>query len=505
MRFKSNTFFLFLASLAAFLFFFIVKCLNFYRSDYTGDIFTHFQLSRDWLLGKPLFYENSYGYHNKFHNYFIDILLAPFTYLMGVYGLFVAFFALIIGALYNILVMLERIGTSIQTKLLFIVFYTSPLTYFILHNEHYGFHVEMLLLPLGLLFTSALLQNKLWYLLWAIFILLVKEDGAAILWSCWAAILLIKKQCHAISWGVYLREFFLMSVACALLFIFGFAWLKHMNNGGETRMGWVMQSLQEQPRETLLLSFNYLVKLRIQLTALVILVIYFYAGWKFTLGAIIISVPILILNFLSGTLYFDGRDFMIKNFFSILWTPRLSQYWAYWLSILCIALTLKPAVYIYPKMLRTLVCSGYGIFVFAYQIYFFRNCFVTRLDLVENIKEAFQPNIEFTLNPEFKDAAAIAKQLPDHYPVAPMYRVFGAFCSQDIIWLNALDNAFIPPRMILASYNKEEVPDVTTFMKTPYFMLYQQRLHIYCEAPDTIFIAKAGLIGDWQKVKSSEN
>ena len=194
MRFKSNTFFLFLASLAAFLFFFIVKCLHFYRSDYTGDIFTHFQLSRDWLLGKPLFYENSYGYHNKFHNYFIDILLAPFTYLMGVYGLFVAFFALIIGALYNILVMLERIGTSIQTKLLFIVFYTSPLTYFILHNEHYGFHVEMLLLPLGLLFTSALLQNKLWYLLWAIFILLVKEDGAAILWSCWAAILLIKKR-----------------------------------------------------------------------------------------------------------------------------------------------------------------------------------------------------------------------------------------------------------------------------------------------------------------------
>ena len=98
-KFKRSTTFLFLSALTVFLFYFLIKCIHFYRSDYTSDIFCHFQISRDWLLGKPLFYENCFGFHSKLHNYFLDIFMGPFTYVFNAYGLFIVLFGLVIGAL----------------------------------------------------------------------------------------------------------------------------------------------------------------------------------------------------------------------------------------------------------------------------------------------------------------------------------------------------------------------------------------------------------------------
>jgi hypothetical protein len=504
-KFKPSTFWLLLIATIAYVFFFIVKCLHFQRSDYNGDIFSHFQLSRDWLLGKPLFYENSFGFHNRIHNYFIDILMSPFTYFFNVYGLFIVLFGLMIGALYGVLRILEKQGASFQTKLLFLIFYTGPLTYFLLHDEHYGFHAEMLLMPLGLLFTTSFLQKNKWQLLWGLLMILVKEDGVVVLWSCIAVCLLITWHKKEIPFNILLRKMLLSTALCSLIFIAGLLWLKYQNNGGETRMGWVLQSLTEQRNDELTASFLYLFKLRIQLTVPVLIIIFLYSGWKFTVGAMIIAIPILLLNFMAGSLYFDNGEFMIKNYFSLLWCPRLSMYWAYWLSVLLAALTQKPAVIIYPKFLRTVACFIFGVLVFKFQLYFFINCYVTRFDIVENIKEAFQPNIEFELKPEFKDAAAIARQLPAHYPVAPMYRVFGAFYRQDIVWLNALQNAYFPPRMIIASYNKDEIPDVTKVLKHPLFLHYKERLYIYTEAEDTIYVSRAGIKGAWVRMKNEES
>lgn len=164
--------------------FFVVKCLHFMRLDYTSDLFSHFQLSRDWMLGKPLFYENSFGFHSKFHNYFIDVLMGPFTYIFSVYGLFIVLFGLAILGLFNVLKLLEVKNSSFQTKFLFTVFFVGPLTYFVFHNEHYGFHTEMLYVPLLLLCISSMLRANNWFWLWAILATLVKEDGIVLLGSC---------------------------------------------------------------------------------------------------------------------------------------------------------------------------------------------------------------------------------------------------------------------------------------------------------------------------------
>src|SRR5436190_2348452 len=162
MRLKSPTFLIFSIAAVWFIFLFICKCIHFLNCDYTSDLFTHLQISRDWLLGKPLFYENCYGHHNLLHNYFFDLLLAPFTYTLNAYGIFVVMFAMMIGAMYASLRTLQRQGASLRAQMIWFFFVCCPATWFVLHDEHYGFHLEIMLLPLCLLFVSAQAQQSRW-------------------------------------------------------------------------------------------------------------------------------------------------------------------------------------------------------------------------------------------------------------------------------------------------------------------------------------------------------
>lgn len=185
--------------------------------------------------------------------------------------------------------------------------------------------------------------------------------------------------------------------------------------------------------------------------------------------------------------------------FSLLWVPRLSMYWAYWFGVIVVAFTYKRAFLATPS--RFLLLSGglcCGILLVSFQVDFFRRCELTHFDTLKSIKESFEPAFQNDKDFELVVAASIAKQLPPHYPVAPMDRVFGAFHRQDIVWLHNICFAYYPPRIILASYNKNDIPEnITEVMKHPLFMLYREKLHIYCEAEDTCYISKAGIRGTW--------
>lgn len=499
MKLKSSSIALLLAGLAVFVFFFILKCLHFHRCDYTSDILSHFQLSHDWLIGKPLFYENCFGYHNKIHNYFIDLLLSPFTWIFGVYGLFVALFGLLMASFYVGLKLLDHYSAPFETKLLLFVFYGCPLSFYIFHNEHYGFHVETLLIPLLVLFCAAYLRGNKWYMFWALLVVLVKEDAVIALWSCLMILHFRDFNLNMLSRGRFFRKVAGSSLLCLLIFIIGLLWLKYMNNWDDTRSGDIIETFRAKPLVDLKNSFGYLIAQRVQLTVLIVFVIYVYAGWRYTLVAVSVSVPILLVNLLAGLTYSADGDAGIKNVFSVMWVPRLSMYWAYWLSVVFIALTYKPALCTAPS--RFLRLSGsvcFGILLFGSQMAFFLRCEVTHFDTMASIKYAFEPPFKNEGFIEFPIAANIAEHLPEHYPVAVMDRVFGAFHRQDIIWNDQLNMAWYKPRMILKSYRHDEVPvDITRVMKHPVSMLYRERLLIYCELEDTSYVSKAGIHGTW--------
>jgi ABC-type multidrug transport system fused ATPase/permease subunit len=490
MKLKPSSILLLVAAVAAFVLFFILKCLHLQRCDYTSDMFSHFQLSHDWLIGKPLFYENCFGFHAKLHNYFIDLLLSPFTALFGVYGLFVALFSLIIASFFMALNMLDRRAASFETRLLLFIFYASPLSFFIFHNEHYGFHVEMLLVPLSLLLCVAYLQKSKWYLLWTALIVLVKEDAVIVLWCCLMVI-------HVKDWNVkqltpkqFFRKALNLTLLCLLIFIVGLVWLKYLNHWETTRSGEIIARLQGRSLASVMNSFGYLILQRALLTLPVAFIVFLCTGWRFTLSAMLISIPILIVNLLAGMMYFSDGDSGMYNVFSLLWVPRLSMHWGYWLSVLVISLTCQSPFRMFSsRFARVSSCACFGLLLFGFQYWFLLHCEVTRFDAVKSIREAFEPAFPNEANWELAAAARIAPQLPPHYPVAPMDGVFGAFHKQDIVWINMLDNAYYKPRMVLASYNKEYLPpDMTTVMKHPLFMLYKEKLHIYVEAEDSSYI-----------------
>ncbi len=500
MKLKPSSIPLLITGLGVLVFFVILKCLHFQRCDYTSDLFTHFQLSHDWLIGKPLFYENCFGFHSKLHNYFIDPLLSPFTWLFGVYGLFVALFGLLAASFAMALKVLDRNDASFGKKLLWLMLFSSPLSYFILHNEHYGFHVETLLIPLSLLMCAAYLQKSKWYLLWAALIVLVKEDAVIVLWSCLMIVHLKDWKGKQATVKQFLRKAAGLTLICSLIFIAGLLWLKYQNHWEVTRPGEIAAKLRGSSFTGLRDSFLYLILQRGQLTLPIVFIVFLCAGWRFTLGAIVISIPILAANLLAGMMYFSEEASGIQNAFSLLWTPRLSMYWAYWLSVVLIAFTcLSPVRMLSSRFVGILSLACFGVLLFVFQIRFLLHCdTVRRFDTLNSMREAFEPAFPNEADWALAAAAIIARQLPAHYPVAPVERVFGAFHKQDIVWLNRVDKAWYKPRMILASYNKEDLPtDMTTVMTHPLFMLYKEKLHIYVEAEDSSYIAKAGIRGIW--------
>lgn len=398
-----------------------------------------------------------------------------------------------------VLNMLDRYAARFETRLLFLMFYTCPLSWFIFHNQHYGFHVETLLIPLCLLFVSSYLQKSKWYLLWTALIILVKEDAVIILWSCLMAIHVKDWMLKQLTVKQFFQKTLPVTLLCLLILIAGMVWIKYMNNWEKTRSGDILKIIQAKSFSDVGNSFRYLILQRIQLTLFVIFILYLYAGWKYTVAAILLSVPILTVNLLAGVIYSGDGAAGMKNFFSLMWAPRLSMYWAYWLSVTVIALTYKPAFIAAPfRLPRLLGAVCFGLLLFSFQISFFLHCEVMRFDTVRSLAESFEkPLFEEYPNSVLNDAVAIARQLPPHYPVAPMDQVFGAFHKQDIVWLHTIGNCYYKPRMILASYNEKEVPDVAEVMVHPMFMLYKEELHIYCEAEDTSYISKAGIRGTW--------
>lgn len=328
---------------------------------------------------------------------------------------------------------------------------------------------------------------------------LVKEDAVIVLW-CSLAIILVKNwDLKNLNAGRFYRNLAGISLACLLVFIAGILWLKWMNHWEETRTGDVFKKLQTGSLGDVAGSFGYLLLQRLQFTVFVLVIVYVYAGWKYMLAAVVISIPLAIANFLAGELYATDDGTGIKNMFSLMWTPRLSMYWAYWLTVMTVAFTYRPSFFSTPsRRLRLTACMCFGAALFGFQIYFLFRCEVVRFDTFKSVSEAFEPAFPNEADWALAAAATIARQLPAHYPVAPMERVFGAFHKQDIVWLNRLDKAWRKPRMILVSYNTEDIPaDLLSVMKHPLFMLYREKLQIYTEAEDTIYLSKAGIHGIW--------
>jgi hypothetical protein len=165
---------------------FSLKLKLFGGFEYTMDILIHTQKSRSFLQGYPLLYDSFLGPH-PYHNSFIEIFFAPFTFYFGSLGLLVPY-AIIFGLSSLLVVTVLPTGTRQQRAGAFFfvsVVLLSPVSFWLYDDPFHGWHPDLLAFPLSLFFTYGLIRchPSPRALLYSPPLILTHEGGAIAAWG----------------------------------------------------------------------------------------------------------------------------------------------------------------------------------------------------------------------------------------------------------------------------------------------------------------------------------
>ena len=205
LRHDSVTWFL----VALFSYWGFVKYQLFLGLEYTSDLFTFIQLSNGWMHGRPILFENQYGYTTEIHNYIAILLFGPLTELFGAYGLFAGLLILLFIAARRSLVFVDRgVAGWTARRIVFAGFLVGPVGFWFWDHEVYGFHLELLFLPLGILYALAIFDESGRRWLWLSLICLVREEGPLFAFSIHILVVFWKTQQQQTSarLGTFLRR-----------------------------------------------------------------------------------------------------------------------------------------------------------------------------------------------------------------------------------------------------------------------------------------------------------
>jgi hypothetical protein len=158
---------------------FLVKVRLFLGLEYSWDLFVNLQVSESWLLGRPLAWENRWGPNSVLHNYYVTPLLGPLTLLWGAYGLFIAHGTLLFVA-YLALDRTLRPSSQGRRLACVVAYLFGPVGFWIWDDPFYGWHAELLFLPLAVLFACALENRSRGWVLWGALLALLREDGPVV-------------------------------------------------------------------------------------------------------------------------------------------------------------------------------------------------------------------------------------------------------------------------------------------------------------------------------------
>lgn len=290
------------------------KCFLYDNQEYEADLFSILQLTKDYLLGKPLLFENAYGDNSALHNYYLLPLVAPFTLLFGGKGLFVAAYVLWIWA-WNLWAKLLK-GYPLTTGLGFLLIVFGPTAFYQWDNPHFGWHAENFYFPLLLLLSAALLlQNRLISVLAALLIILNREDGIILA----AGVFVVYRWSDQSPFSDNIRRTLKTGLAAAAVFIGGML-LLYFRSGGQSRLGEAAERFGQA--YTPLVLFSYLDAeywLWFLLAGVLLIPIFLLLNRKDRLLPIVaLVVAVQGINFMAAAYYFPDSKYGIN------WAPRLS-------------------------------------------------------------------------------------------------------------------------------------------------------------------------------------
>lgn len=322
--------------------YFFVKIKLFNSLAYSTDLFSNVQISNGWLQGKHLLFENRFGEHSKIHNYYLLPLMGFLTLWTGPFGLFIIHITVFfIGAtLLWDFACNTLAGKTRKWHFFFVLvcLLLGPAGFYAWDNPGYGYHVEMIYLPLSLIFIYILFKGRKWLILLSSLLLVaVKEDGA-VMGACLSLAWLISRDLgqekkRYLKWPLYLK----ITTIWVLIFLAGLLFLSYKNGFAPSRINESIGKIHEMKLGDWQTYFAPMLGRWALLMLPLWLYILFMFGWRPLLLCLFINIPLLITQIVSSLIYYPDI------FHALYWVPRFVMFWTFNCGFILIQWLLNPA------------------------------------------------------------------------------------------------------------------------------------------------------------------
>jgi hypothetical protein len=489
--FKKRDYFgiaVFTIALGMLVWFFMAKLTLFNKLAYQSDLFSHIQISRSWLEGRTTMFENNYGDHAKYHNYFFNLLMGPLVYWWGGFGIFITQFTLyVLALLYSFPIIYKKVSQKWVVVVFYISVFCGAYAFWLYDDTWFGFHIEMLYIPLGIIFSLSLYKKQHWLsILSGILIVSVKEDGAVLLACLHILYLTWLWSSHQITQKNWLKKTTVWGSVYVVVFILGVIYLKYKNNFAETRLDKAFAQLAETKDEV---SINYFITIfknfGLLLLPLVAWLVYIKVKPKLLFWWFLLLLPITVVNLVSGLVYLP------HNTFSLTWIPRFSLTFSLFLAISCYTMLQGNKEWFKTKKLNIVFALIVLVGLFIVQIGLLKAA--TKYTYSDNAIGIFSKPHPENEKPYYTDIRKVAEILPHNYPVAPPYRLFRYFHKHDFIWISSAYNAWQQPRMVITDETLWEGVNPTERLQNPDSVI-TAKVNYYFEKEDRRYLVEAGIV-----------
>lgn len=325
------------------LLFFWFKVVRFQGLYYTyNDMYIFLQDSCSWLDGRPLLYENVWGYDDRIHNNYAMLLWGPLIYVAGAYGAFAVQTGLSLLSYGLLLRQMSRRLPAWAMWLAGAVLLLGPVWFWFSDHPGIGWHPELTYFPLSLLFLLALLSSQTgWLLLTGALLVLVKEDGAllaGILHLAFLSVRYLVANPQRTIFGILTKpRFWLVLGGWAALFVAGMLFLAYKNNAAEPepRLQQALAVMSAGLRDSAFIKKHLILLgqtalLLLPSTGLLLYGLY-RTGWRQAGSVLLVygvaQAALLFSNWVQGATYYGTN--VLFDLVSLTWPPRFVLVYAF--------------------------------------------------------------------------------------------------------------------------------------------------------------------------------
>lgn len=312
---------------ASLIFFLSVKLILFNSYEYTSDLFSLLQASRSYLSRMPIFWMTRWGEDSWHHQHFLLLLFGPITYLFGAIPIFIFDAGLIFCAAFALLrrSYATKNGSWPWSINLIIALLLGPIGFYLFDDILYGWHVELLYVPLNILFAVDLVEKRKRAWLWALLMVLNREDGAVL--CCSTQLLCFLSTSNDVKGQI--RNIFKILGFWIAVFVCGMLILRSHTGPGRDMLTTSLKAIPEilhSPalRNDALSMFKSL--------ALIIAAGFISLApacrWRLLVWGFVCVTPLVVLTFLASLAYLP--DLKTHN---MLWAPRLGILWSHLICV----------------------------------------------------------------------------------------------------------------------------------------------------------------------------